>query len=333
MSTTLDPGVIQQAAEWFLLLQEPEATATDHEACIRWRASHADHEAAWQRALWVSQRFGQVPLAYARPVLGRRRLARREVLKSLMIAAGVAGLGGLGYRQAASQYWLADYRTVTGEQANHMLDDGSRLYLDTASAVDVRYDARCRRVRLWRGAVLVEVAQAGAGGAGGARARGASPVPDDATRPFVVESDDGCVRTQAGRFSLRQEAGGSLLRVYAGQVEVWANGGTRALAALTAGQALSFAGGKVGAPSPAARHTDAWTRGVLHVERMRLGDFVAELQRYRPGVLTCDPAVADLPLTGSYQLAQTTAVLDSLSQVLPVRVRYLTRYWVSLLPA
>ncbi|NQD80860.1 iron dicitrate transport regulator FecR, partial [Pseudomonas sp. CrR14] len=57
-----------------------------------------------------------------------------------------------------------------------------------------------------------------------------------------------------------------------------------------------------------------------------------ELARHRPGVLRCDPAVAKLPLTGVFPLADTDRVLAALQQSLPVEMQRVTRYWVTVRP-
>jgi len=66
------------------------------------------------------------------------------------------------------------------------------------------------------------------------------------------------------------------------------------------------------------------------VERMRLADFVVELGRYRPGVLRCDGAVSKVLVSGAFPLADTDAVLRMLEETLPIRVRSLSRYWVTI---
>ena len=60
--------------------------------------------------------------------------------------------------------------------------------------------------------------------------------------------------------------------------------------------------------------------------------FTAELARYRPGLLRCDPAVAALPVSGAFQLADTDAALTALAASLPVRIELRTRWWVSIGP-
>jgi transmembrane sensor len=62
---------------------------------------------------------------------------------------------------------------------------------------------------------------------------------------------------------------------------------------------------------------------------MRLDQFLAELGRYRVGVLRCDPRVADLEVTGAFRIDDTDRALEVLAGVLDLRLRYRTRYWVS----
>jgi len=81
---------------------------------------------------------------------------------------------------------------------------------------------------------------------------------------------------------------------------------------------------------PLAQHHLDWLSHVLRVEKTRLDDFISELGRYRPGLLRCDPAVAGLLISGTFQLRDTDQILRALSQTLPVDVHYRTPYWVTL---
>ncbi len=75
--------------------------------------------------------------------------------------------------------------------------------------------------------------------------------------------------------------------------------------------------------------TDAWTRGMLVVDNARLGDVVDELSRYRTGYLGVDKNVADLRITGSFPLHDTTLALNALLPTLPVRIEQHTPWWVT----
>lgn len=68
---------------------------------------------------------------------------------------------------------------------------------------------------------------------------------------------------------------------------------------------------------------------MLTVIDWRLGDFITELSRYRPGVLRCDPGIAHLRLSGAFRIDNTDTILENLSQSLPVTVRFITRYWAT----
>jgi len=322
----LDSGVIRQAALWLALLHSGRAGADDHEACRRWRQSDAAHELAWQKAERLSRQFGAVPPALGVPVLSRQAGAnRRAALKTLALLGSTLSAGWLGYRYAPWPDWTADYRTATGESRDLLLDDGSRLALNTDTALDVRYSPEERRLRLQRGEIYVQTAPDTAGRA----------------RPFLVQTPQGTLRALGTRFVVRQLDDGQAatrLEVLEHRVEITPQGGARPLV-LEAGQQAWFTASGIQAPRPVAQPPAAaagdapgWTRGVLYAADTPLADFLEELSRYRPGVLRCDPAVARLRLSGAFQLADTDRVLDIVAQTLPVRVVRRTPYWVTVLP-
>ncbi|MBH9327964.1 FecR family protein, partial [Pseudomonas aeruginosa] len=96
--------------------------------------------------------------------------------------------------------------------------------------------------------------------------------------------------------------------------------------------------GRVGAAGDArglafAGRRDAWTRGMLMADRMPLAEVLAELARYRRGVLRCDPQLARLAVSGAYPLLDLRRTLGMLQATYPLKVRGVTDYWISLVPA
>lgn len=312
----LSREVALQAAEWFVLLHSGEASEADHRAFEAWRLQAGIHESAWQRALAVSQRAGSVPAALAAPALGRtrRRAGRREAVRALALLMVAAPAGWLAWR--AAPQWTATHATATGERREWLLADGGRIVLDTASAVDVDFDSRQRLLHLRCGAVWVETAAD----------------PQAPPRPFIVATPQGRVRAIGTRFAVRLDGERSHVAVLQGAVEVAPRAGA-APQRLQAGQQAWFDPWETSAAEAAPAGTGDWARGLLAVDDMRLGDFVAELARYRHGWLHCDPAVAGLRITGAFQLGDTDAVLGNLAHLLPVQVHYRTRYWVTIAPA
>ena len=68
---------------------------------------------------------------------------------------------------------------------------------------------------------------------------------------------------------------------------------------------------------------------MISAHNMRLEDFLAELGRYRNGLLRCSEAVAGLRVSGIYQLDDTDQVLKLVAQSLAIDVTYRSRYWVT----
>ena len=102
---------------------------------------------------------------------------------------------------------------------------------------------------------------------------------------------------------------------------------------MAAGQQLLLRANGADAPQAAPAYEDAWSRGMLVALDWRLDEFLHELQRYRPGVLSCDAHVAGLKVSGVFRLDQPEAVLHNLSGLLPVRVQRLGRWWTRVSPA
>lgn len=314
----LSEAVALQAAQWFLLLQGGDASERDHARWRQWHEADPLHAQAWQRAQRVGQKFAIVPRDLAGPALQRPgRGERRRAVKALALLLMAAPAGWLVWQQTPARDWLADARTARGERRSLVLADGSRVDLDTASAIDLRFDGEQRLLQLRAGAIHVRTA--------------ADPQPRH--RPFIVATAEGRMQALGTRFTVRQGPGHTQVAVFEGAVRVQpaqaARDGSGALV-LLAGQQAVFSPTEVQAVQPVAAHADAWVNGVLQVREMRLQDFAQALGRYRTGLLRCDPAVADLRISGAFQLDDTDAVLQSLPQALPVQVLWRTRYWVTL---
>ncbi|MOA27383.1 fec operon regulator FecR [compost metagenome] len=102
---------------------------------------------------------------------------------------------------------------------------------------------------------------------------------------------------------------------------------------LHAGQQVSFDQDVVLDAHALPADSTAWLQGMLSVNDWRLGDFLEELGRYRPGVLRCASSIQAMSISGAFRIDDTDIALANLPKTLPVKVRYLSRYWVSVEPA
>ncbi|TDF84393.1 FecR domain-containing protein [Pseudomonas sp. H9] len=311
-----------QAIAWFTLAQSGCMTDGEARQLLAWREADSEHERAWQRLGSITQRLQRHSTALSEP-LGRQLAGqghyhdadRRRALKVLV---GFGLLGGLAWQGRDTQLLqgaLADYRTGTGERRQHRLPDGSQVWLNTATAIDLNFNASTRQLRLRYGEIEILTADDGSG------------------RPFQVISEDAWLQPLGTRFCVRRDSQGrsTLLAVSQGRVAATPrSGGERRV--IDAGWQARIDARGVTPPLALQAGSGAWVEGFLVAERMRLADFLAELERYRPGVLRCAEAVADIRLSGSYPLADTNRVLAMLEDSLPVRVRRTTGYWVTVGP-
>lgn len=308
-----DPAVLAEAARWFVLLASGEASEADRGRWRAWRAADPRHEAGWQRAEAAMAVFSGIPQTQAqasREALERRQVLNRQRRRVLGGLAGVLLAGFVGWQGWRREEGAADQYTAIGERREVILADGSLLHLDTHTAVDIDFSARARLVHLRRGRVLIATAPAAAGGA----AQGGSA-------PFMVQTAEGRVQALGTRFTVRQDEGSTEVAVLEARVAIHAGAATGTAPVLAAGQAARFDRRGVLAQRATGRGDGAWAKGMLVADDMPLGEFIAELARYRAAPLHCDPAVRALRISGTYPLADVDRALAVLADTLAVRVQ------------
>lgn len=295
--------VARAAAQWLALLESGVATERDHANLQQWRDSHPQHEQTWQKAQSLRQRFSQVPQALAMASLDRPQPGRRAILKRALGVAALVPTAWLISRQLPIETWRADLHTATGERKRLPLADGSSLQLNTATAVDIAQ----RRITLVDGELALSV-------------------PGSAW--VTVYTRYGEVQVSQAEVCVRQLASGCLVSVLKGAVQV--RDLTGQLATLNSGQQAPLKTQGLGVRVPFDVVQLGWRDGVLTAQNQLLGDFLRELERYRPGVLRWDPSLERLRVTGSFRLDDTDRILALLSRTLGFEVRARTRYWVTL---
>lgn len=311
---TLDPQrqALSAAAQWVARLAEVPGDRQLQQDWNTWREESPLNQWAWQRVEMLQGQLQCLPGSLAVNVLDKaadhsRHLGRRGLLKGLVIGAGVSAMGWTGYRQAP--IWMADQRTTTGERHTVTLEDGTRLSLNTASAVDVRYGPDQRLLILRAGEILIETAK-------------------DA-RPFMVHSAHGEMRALGTRFTVRQFDGYTAMSVLQHAVAV-RPGDELAETVITTGNAVTFDTSRLLTLRAIEPGEGEWAAGRLVVDNWRLDRLLEELQRYRPGYLGCAAEVGHLRVSGAYSLDDLDLTLTALTRALPVRRISRTDYWTQI---
>lgn len=297
--------VARAAAQWLALLESGAATERDHAALQHWRDSHPQHEQTWQKAQSLRQRFSALPQALAMASLDRPQPGRRAVLKRALGVAALVPAAWLLSRQLPLDAWRADLHTATGERKRLPLAEGASLQLNTATAVDV--DLAQRRITLVDGELALNV---------------------PGTTAMTVYTRYGQLRVSQAEVCVRQQASGCLVSVLKGAVQVRDLNGQ--LATLQGGQQAPLKASGLGAWAVFDVLQLGWRDGVLTAQNQPLGDFLRELERYRPGVLRWDPSLEALRVTGSFRLDDTDRILHLLAQTHGFKVQARTKYWVTL---
>ena len=187
--------LLAEAGVWIARLHGEGRSRAMEAGFRRWLASDTEHARAFELATeaWEDSIHLRrlIPLPHAAP-----HTPRRLWLAAAGIGAVLAGLGAAFFALRP-----AGVVTEVGEQRLLTLEDGTRVYLNTATHIVVRYDKRVRLIELRAGEALFNVA----------------PQRD---RPFIVGAAGREVRALGTAFVVRRDAQKLAVTLVEGKVSV-----------------------------------------------------------------------------------------------------------------
>lgn len=300
-----DEALRKEARRWIVRLTSGAATDADAWRLSLWRNQSPRHEAAYVEAirLWhqlprAAARHATIDEAQHQPRLIRRR---RAILGGVGLAAAVSGLV-VGADRLAVIPTLgelnAQYRTGTGDRRRLVLEDGSVVEMNTRTSLSVRYDGSERRVELAGGEALFTV------------------MPRSA-RPFIVAAAGGETRAVGTVFDVRRDAEAVCVTCLEGRVRVQRFEEIE----LQAAQQVSYSSDGLGrSRSIDADLVTGWRQGVLVFRDEPLSRVVAELNRYRPGlVLLAGADKAGRRVSGVFHLDRLDEVVTQIARTAGLR--------------
>jgi len=302
------PEIAAEAAVWIARLHGPDRSPRMERECLDWQSRSAVHRLAFECCTEVWQAVPQVKLADAYASVSSARgddrhgsphLGGRWALASVALVLVVgAGLAFHLTRNAGM------YATGVGEQRLVVLDDGSRMSLNTDTRVRVQTDEAHRRVSIESGEALFEVAQ-------------------DPGRPFVVRAADSEVVALGTVFAVRLAGIGGLVddglavTLIEGRVAVRPAAADRRQGIAPAKEVLMQPGERMRlaradrAGGPVTQKVDrpridqmvAWKRSEVVFDDVPLAEAVAEMNRYNrvPITLSGSGRLAGLRVSGLYR--------------------------------
>ncbi|ALN55959.1 sigma factor regulatory protein, FecR/PupR family [Lysobacter enzymogenes] len=331
-----EPGsrsIDEDAARWSEILRERD-DATMREAFQAWQAQSPGHAEAYARAeaarrladLLADEPEMQSLRSETLGRVARQGQARRASRRNWAMAASltVAGLlGALGLNLGDSWRMVGDardalagnvYRTGVGQRERFTLADGSVITLNTDSRVSTHYRDGLRAVTLERGQALFKVAK-------------------DRSRPFVVSAGGRQVTALGTEFDVYLSPRAFEVTLLEGRVTVTrtvkpaAVASARPTAAATAPLAELRPGEQFVALAKAApqvraadvRRVVSWRNGQIVFENERLGDAVAEINRYsQRKIVLADATLASLKISGAFNTGDTGTFVEALTDYFPI---------------
>jgi transmembrane sensor len=262
---------------------------------------------AWMAEPDNAEAFAQIERAWAafetpdsfelRSLLRQTRQRARRYRHNrtiIRIAAGFVlaiGLGMAGLTQLGDIYANADRqpKVIT-------LTDGSRLTLDAASSVRVRYTRSQRHFELKKGHASFQVAH----------------LP---SRPFNVKVGEASVVALGTTFDIDRWGESATITLLEGGVRVTSP--KTAPVTLGPGQQVTLHGDTLSAVAAVSPQTvSAWRSGVLIFDDVRLGKALADVSRYNARqVSLADPALAELRISGVFRADEPDAFYKSVAEL------------------
>jgi transmembrane sensor len=304
-----------EAIAWFARLHSGAISSQERAQFESWRSQKPAHERAFQEIenLWGTPELieAAMDMDQATRSSDRSHATHRRWTRTLAAAAAML----LIVVAVALQYELplrlrADYVTATGERQTVNLADHSTVTLNTSSAVTTTYGAHQREVHLLKGEALFRVQ------------------PD--TRPFLVEHHGVVARAVGTSFVVRERQGKVQVSVIEGTVAVELAQQSVAPVLLTAGQQVVMEPTGAGSVQSINPHIAlAWIEGRLVFEAVPFSDVLQEIARYHSGYVGLwNRDLAKLRVSGTYHLSNTSNILTTLQQTLPVHMTRLTDHFV-----
>lgn len=285
----------RQAGEWLARLHADDRGADDEAAFRAWLCADPSHRDAFERASMIWDTVpGLAAVDLAPAPAPAARVSRRMVLAGGGAVVAAAGLT-LGWREA----YAGVYRTGIGEQRRLVLEDGSRIMLDTDTRIRFRVERDMRMLSLGLGRVDLEIAT--------------DP------RPFVIEMGKRRATAREARLDLRREGDVVALTAIQGSARIDTGG---APVAVPPGTRIAMAAGRPDCvDQPELDDLVAWQSGRLAFRDETLANAAAEMNRYSTHALViADPRAAALRVSGVYRVGDSEAFARSLALLLPVRV-------------
>lgn len=294
--------IMEKAREWLVLLDSGAATVDDVNRFRSWQAASKMHSKIFEqeRALWHD--VGQLVMKTNQPPTAKKtpRITRRAMWQGGIAVASVAIAAPMVPKMAMR--FQADYLTQIGEQATIDLPDGTRMWMNTDTAVD--FDAAQRRLHLMQGEVMFRVSSL------------------STAQPFTAIAGQRQACSQSGEFALRYDSNHAQLTTLDAKVELIGTSGIATL--LPPNRQMSWHDGAAAGEIHKIEQTSAlaWRDGKVIFDAEPFEQAAYELARYLPEKLILRRrAKLQTAVSGRFEIADARDALAALAKTQGLKIR------------
>lgn len=283
---------MEEAAGWLAALDAGSATP---DAFDQWRAGDPRRAVAFAQVVDALEQVERLRAVHEREPAPPPRVERRQLLRAAALAGGASVAGAFIAVQANARESAS---TITGERRTIMLDDGTRIHLNTATGISWRIDGTSRSVWLDEGEIRLEV-----------KPRAGHPL-----RLIVAGAD---IRLEAGTFNVRRQPESVGLLVLSGRAAL---DGRRMVDAGSLAQVIGKSVSVRPAETIAIARAQSWRNGQLVFEGESLDFVVAEFNRYLDHkIVIADPSLSRIRLGGRFTTTDPADLLTALQASFGIR--------------
>lgn len=319
------PDIDAEARRWFVLLLNEDVSPRQLAAWTEWLEEDAAHADAYARVANLWEQAGETAVAMPTPASLQAdryssalsvRTWRRLHKPNLRLVGGLAAViaavvGTLAVRSFLPEPLVDHYQTARAQQMRTMLQDGSQVSLGAMTTLEVKLEARRRRIDLKRGEAFFKVAH-------------------DKARPFTVQTPLAPITAVGTKFNIDVSTSAVVLMVTEGVVRIDApsQGGSVQLSqapllSVTAGHKVKMkrSGDRLVLVESDAALEPTWWQGRLEYRDEPLQSVVEAVNRYakRP-VVIADAHLGALTYTGTVKIDSADAWALGLPDAFPLVV-------------